>query len=183
MYAYIESATGIVWAASTNSFEVSEIAADTGFPVDVRRDDAPVSVETKGAGVDYFHVWDGSEYVITWDLDKLKMEKNNQIDARTREIIADGITYDGRLFSLSIYDQSSWHARFNAAIAGVAVYPMKIVDKQSEPYYLADQAAVFNMYFTGFATVEGIQEGGRALKDQVNAATTKAEIDAVVDDR
>jgi hypothetical protein len=182
-FAYIESATGIVWAASTNPFSVEDIATQTGFPVDVRRDDAPNTVEPRGSELDHYDVWNGSEYVVTWDIPKCKYEKNEQIDMRTREIIADGVAYDNRIFPLDLPDQSTWHGIFNAVAAGVASYPIKVMDKTDEPYYLNTAQEFQQMYFYGFGAVGQILESGRTLKAQVNACTTKEEIDAIVDPR
>lgn len=183
MYAYIENSSGIVWVVSSTQHEAADIATQTGFPVDVRRDDAPDGTEPKGSGREFYHKWDGSSYVVDWDLDHVKADRNAEINARTREIIAEGVTYDGRQFPLDLPDQSTWHGLFNAVAAGQASYPIKVMDVSDEPYYCADATAFQTMYFTGFGAVNAILEGGRALKAQVNAATTKAEIDAVVDTR
>lgn len=182
-YAYIESSTGIVWAASTAELDVVDVAADTGFPVDVRRSDAPDGVEPKGSGLDRYHKWNSPGYSLEWDLDKVKAAKRDAIDLRTQEIIAEGITYDGRQFPLDLPDQSTWHALFNAVAAGQASYPIKVMDQDDDPYYLADATAFQTMYFSGFGAVNAILEGGRTLKASVNACTTKAEVDAIVDDR
>jgi hypothetical protein len=48
---------------------------------------------------------------------------------------------------------------------------------------VADANAFVTMYFFGFAAVNAILESGRAIKAQVNACTTKEEIDAIVDPR
>ena len=57
------------------------------------------------------------------------------------------------------------------------------MDSVNEPYYLADAAAFQAMYFFGFGAVGEILESGRAIKAEVNACTTKEEIDAIIDPR
>lgn len=182
MYAYIESATGIVWAASQNEFTVEEIAANI-HQVDSRRDDAPDNVQARASGLDYYHRWTGTEYEVVWVLSELKRIKNDEINIRTRELISGGVTYMGRVFPLEIPDQSTWHGIFNAVAAGVATYPIKVMDADDEPMYLSDAQSFQQMYFYGFGAVGQILESGRAIKAQVNACTTKAEIDAIVDPR
>lgn len=181
-YAYIESSTGIVWASSTKEFTVEDIAQNLP-QVDSRRSDAPDNVQTKASNMDGYHRWTGYDYVFVWDILKLKIQKNEEINIRTQQIIANGINYDGRQFPLDLPDQSTWHGLFNAVAAGVATYPIKVMDTVDEPYYLADATAFQNMYFIGFGQVGVILESGRVLKAQVNACTTKEEIDAIVDDR
>jgi len=183
MYVYIESSTGIVWSASTQEFTVEDIAASTGFPVDVRRDDATNKIIPKGSGQDYYYRWTGTEYVREWILEDLKIFKNNQIDLHTRMIISNGVLYDDHIFPLDIPDQSTWHGIFNAIEAGVITYPIKVMDKVNNPYYLADAAAFQAMYFYGFGAVSEILESGRVIKAEVNACTTKEEIDAIIDPR
>lgn len=182
-YAYIESATGTVWAAGDKLYSAANVALSTGFPVDYRRDDAPDGIQPKGSGLAHFHKWSGTSYEICWVLADLKAAKNEIINERTRQIIAEGVTYDGRQFPLDLPDQSTWHGIFNAVAAGVASYPIKVMDKLDEPYYLADAPAFQTMYFTGFGSVGAILESGRVIKAQVNACLTKEEIDAVVDPR
>jgi hypothetical protein len=181
-YAYIESVTGIVWAASSKEFTVAEIAANI-TQVDSRRDDAPDTVVARASALDHYHKWNGSDYEIVWVLADLKAEKNYAINMRTRELIAEGVTYAGKVFPLDLPDQSTWHGIWNAVAANAITYPIKVMDKNDDPFYLSDAVSFQTMYLSGFGEVGAILESGRVLKAQVNACTTKAEIDAIVDNR
>ena len=180
--AYIESDTGIVWAVASKDFTVAEIAANIP-EVDTKRTDAPDTLVGKASDDTHYHKWTGSEYELCWVIEELKAIKNQEIDIKTQGIIAEGIEYGGRTFPLELPDQSTWHALFNAVAAGQASYPIKVMDKADEPYYFNTALEFQTMYFTGFGMVGAILEGGRALKAQVNACTTKEQIDAIIDER
>lgn len=186
-YAYIESGTGTVWAASTNEFTVEQVAEDIP-QVDSRREDAPDTVQAKASGLNRYHRWTGTDYELVWELQPLKDEKNYAIDMKTRQIIAVGVLYDGHRFPLDVNDQSTWHARRNNFVDSVLfsipiTFPMKVMTSHNEEYWLQNGNELLAMYYGGFAQVGAILEGGRAVKALVNACTTKEEIDAVTDDR
>jgi len=194
-YAYIESATGDVWSASSQEFTVQYIVDEYGLPVDTRRDDAPDNIQCRASDSLMWNRWNGSAYETIWDLRKLKDEKNYEIDMKTRAIIAAGVLYPVPpdpgpyyRFNLDVNDQSSWHARRNnlvdSQLFGVPIdFPMKIMTVHNEAYYIQDGPHLLDMYYKGFGQVAVMLEEGRALKAQVNGCTTKEQIDAIVDDR
>lgn len=109
-----------------------------------------------------------------------KEAKNTLIDTRTQELIAQGFAFDGHVFSLSPAAQMNWSGlkTFEALLA----WPVKITANGDLEYSLA-QANLVPFVGTALGTIAAHYTSGRALKLQVNAATTQAEIDAVVDDR
>jgi hypothetical protein len=116
-------------------------------------------------------------------LDDAKAAKRDAIDQKTRDIISLGAPYDGRIFSMDIPDQSTWHGLFNAVLAGQMAYSFNVVDMQSQPYMVTSAEHFNQLYFTGFAYVAQVLAGGRALKAQVNACSSKDGVAAVSDDR
>lgn len=184
MYAYIDSNTGIVWAVAKSDISLADYKIR--YPsslVDIRRDDAPIDSIGCASFKPVYSIWDGEEYTLIDDILELKFVKKEVIDQRTRELISSGVVYEGQRFGMSLGDQSTWHARYNLVHAGVATFPMVVWTFDNFPYSVADATAFDTMYFTGFASVKAILDSGRDLKTEVNACTTKTEIDAIVDAR
>lgn len=134
----------------------------------------------KGTGLNY-HRWDSNNWITVEDLQWYKDQKNDAIDSKTAELISSGFTYDSTVFSLSNEAQKNWIGLDLAK--GDMTYPVKISTKSDVEYSLVDATAVHNFYLTGVAAKQGHLDSGRALKIQVNDATTVAEVDAVVDNR
>jgi hypothetical protein len=184
MFAFIESATGIVWATSVK--DISLVDYQTRFPtvpVDTRRNDAPDHCIGLGSNNHVYYRWTGSTYEKCDNLSNLKIIKKLKIDTKTVELIMKGVTYDGQTFGMSYGDQSSWHARYNMSKASLLTFPFEVWTQDNQPYSIPDAVTLEAMYFSGFQQVQTVLAGGRALKSQVNAATTKEQVDAVVDDR
>jgi len=115
------------------------------------------------------------------ELDSAKNNKKKTIDAKTDELILNGFTYDSTVFSLSLAAQSTWTGMFSAQ--AYLTYPMAVSTLSSASYSLADATAVTNFYLTGVGTIEAVLGSGRSLKVAVNACTTIAEVNAIVDPR
>jgi hypothetical protein len=113
-------------------------------------------------------------------LDEYKAAKNATIDARTDAIIAGGFDFDGNNFSLSTEAQTNWIAL--AVFSNTFQWPVAVTTNDDREYLLS--AANFPAFlYTGKTKVGDSIASGRALKLQVNAAITKAEVDAIVDPR
>lgn len=115
-------------------------------------------------------------------LDGLKRKKYLEIDTKTDELMALGFTHAGRQFSLSIPSQINWT---NIGInPNLLTYPYGIsVLDDSEVYSFADAAEITAAYYEAVSRKEYLIQSGRDLKSQVLAASSQAEIDAVVDAR
>jgi hypothetical protein len=114
-------------------------------------------------------------------LEKLKAERRLQIDLKTQELIAKGFVYAGKTFSLSANAQIYWSNLLNVP---ADQYPLTVntLDDLST-YEIASAEEARAVYAAALMTVKTRLGSGTALKNRIRAATTKAEVDAVVDDR
>lgn len=114
-------------------------------------------------------------------LDTQKHMRKLAIDKRTAQLFAQGFTYDGVLFSLSPVSQLNWNAI--EAERDELTYPFDISTKDGGEYQLPDAAAVHAFALTGLGAGQAYYDAGRNLRLLIDAATTQAELDAIVDDR
>lgn len=117
-------------------------------------------------------------------LDIAKGNKTAAIDARTREIISEGFIYDCAEFSLSVQAQQNIVGLKVPIDMGWITFPHKVstMDDNVE-YELADATAYYNWYAAATTAIKTPYDSGRALKVQVMACTTVAEVDAIEDTR
>lgn len=117
-----------------------------------------------------------------------KAVKNAAIDLKTRQLIAQGFLHSGKVFSLSAEAQSYWNGLGNLTANGLLTEPddfpltVNTLD-DSNTHDIMTIAEAVTVFATAAATVKAHLASGTALKDQVRAATTTAEVDAVVDNR
>lgn len=114
-----------------------------------------------------------------WQLADAKRDRNRAIDARSRELIAQGFTFDGHQFSLSDHAQRNW---MDLIVNGLVTDPQPISTITDDVYMLAseDLAAIYAAGRTQVVTVLG---SGQQLKAAVNACETVAEVNAIEDNR
>lgn len=111
-----------------------------------------------------------------------KKEKNLDIDLRSALLIEDGFTYQGKVFSLSTNAQiniSALNQTRNDLTYPVTYNTIDDIDT----YDVVDAADMNAMYMAALATKKAVLDGGTSLKTQVRQATTKEEVDAVIDNR
>ena len=117
----------------------------------------------------------------------LQEAKNYDIDQRTGELISQGFQYPattGLIFSLSAEAQTSLLGLESAADNPAFDYPVNWNSIDDEGLYaIPDAATAHAFYLTALGTIRAWKDSGTALKDQVRAATTPAEVAAVVDNR
>ena len=117
----------------------------------------------------------------------LQEAKNSDIDERTTELIEQGFQYPpstGLIFSLSQVAQTNLLGLESAADNPAFVYPVDWNSIDDEGVYtIPDAVTAHAFYLTALGTVRAWKDSGTALKDQVRAATTPAEVAAVVDNR
>jgi len=112
-----------------------------------------------------------------------KADKIAAIDAKTRELISQGFTHAGKVFSLSASAQTNWLGVKNGYAAGL-VYPYKWATKDdTEHYAFADEAEMITAADAAAATKTGHLNSGRDLKTAAIDAATIAALDLVVDNR
>jgi len=114
----------------------------------------------------------------------VKAKKFAAIDVRTVELIETGYTFNGKKFSLSLPAQIRTMGIHQVRDNPAVVYPIKWNTRDDdEAVDVPDSATVDGMYLTGLGTYRAHVDGGTTLKDLVRAATTIAEVEAVVDPR
>jgi len=109
--------------------------------------------------------------------------KKDQIDVRTRELLARGFQHDGHVFSLSLAAQANWNRLSTKYNADRLTFPCTV-----STYYGAEHTFVEAADFEDFedaymAALDSVIDAGRVLKVQVDAATTVAAVLAIEDTR
>jgi hypothetical protein len=113
-----------------------------------------------------------------------KAAKALAIDLRTDELIAGGFPFAGIQFSLTIESQVRIEGMDRFRDDPLCSYPISwnsLDDSQS--LQIQNAATIHGLYLTALGTLRVRVDSGSALKDQVRAAATVAEVEAVVDNR
>lgn len=113
---------------------------------------------------------------------RAKAAKRAEIDARSEDLIAEGFSYDGRTFSLSLNAQAKWLGLYVGRSAITYPYPAQTLDGLGV-YDVASAAVVEALYGTAMARVAAVLAGGADLVARVNAAATLDAVNAIVDSR
>jgi len=120
-------------------------------------------------------------------LDEAKVAKVAEIDAKTDSFIDQGFEYppaSGVYFSLSLPAQSKLMALEIIKDDPVTAYPIEYNSKNDKAKHsMADANDAHNFFLQALGTVRAYLDSGTALKDAVRAATTVAEVEAIVDPR
>ena len=122
------------------------------------------------------------------ELALVKEAKFAAIDAHTQGLIGEGFLFDTKVFSLSSNAQSYWNGIGNLISNNMLVEPTDfplVINSLDDAttYSLQTIAQCLQFFGAASATVKNRLESGTALKDQVRAATTVAEVNAIVDNR
>ena len=125
------------------------------------------------------------DVILSSEFVQLKAQRIIQIDEKTREIINEGFEFDGVMISLSPNAQSMFTGVSLAIQKGYlteADFPYEITTLDDNKYYLSWENAdtFFGLVLYHISTRLAT---GRTLKVAVNEATTKEELDAVIDGR
>jgi hypothetical protein len=120
---------------------------------------------------------------ILLSLVEVKRIKRQEIDEKTRQIIYAGCPYAGKLFSMDMPDQSTWHGLYAAVNSGLMKPPITVVTIDDEPYVLNTVEEFNTMYQVGWEWVGKVLNDGRQIKYAVNACLTVEDVENVVDDR
>ena len=121
------------------------------------------------------------DYEKIYDIDHLRKSKVVEIDLRTEEISDQGFSFSGSLFSSSLEDQKNWMALYVAQ--DKLTYPFFVTTKEGGTYEFQSPQELTAFYLTGLQVVYVIYSGARFIKGRVLAASTKEELDAIVDSR
>ena len=117
-------------------------------------------------------------------LSQYKHIKNEEINHITSEMIQGGYSFDGKTFSLSSNAQTNLIALFATKDHAALTYPIEFNTLDDlDNYYASSAATIEGMYLTALGTKKALLDSGSVLKDAVRAATTKAEVDLIIDPR
>ena len=117
-------------------------------------------------------------------LTNVKNIRIQEIDDKTGELIKVGFTFDGKIFSLSMYAQSKMMGAHQIKDDPALVYPITWNTKNDLATVVIDNAVELNaFYLTGVGTVRAAIDSGTVLKDQIRVANTQGAIDLVIDNR
>lgn len=118
---------------------------------------------------------------LTYALTAAKRNRLDEVDRKTEKLIAKGgFSYAGKLFSLSPAAQLN-HRRFEAIPPPFPLLVNTKDDMDSEEIATAAQMTSFRV--AAASALNDYLVAATDLKEQIRAATTQAELDAVVDDR
>lgn len=109
--------------------------------------------------------------------------KNLTIDDRTSELISSGFVYDSTRFSLSRAAQTNWTNIYYGTKDGIMTPPINVSTMDDGEYTLQDASGVTSFYGLGLSYIQAQYDSGRALKLQVNACSSYAGVDSIVDTR
>lgn len=121
-----------------------------------------------------------------------KAAKYGAINARSTALIEAGYAYQGKHLSLGMDAQIQYMGLELAVILTSLdpnlpqlTYPVlwNVLDDNEAPLSLVDAAAIHALFLTALGTFRYWKDTGTALLAQTRAATTLAEVDAVVDPR
>lgn len=110
------------------------------------------------------------------NIDNYKAFINKKIDERTTINIFKGFTFDGYTFSMSFSAQINLSNIFYIP-DGLFPLPYNTIDDQLYSLTLANRQ---NFYLTALNFKNTTIQEGTALKQQVNACTTLAELDVIL---
>lgn len=193
MQAFLNVADDVI-ATSTRSYTLEQAQSVRSDIVAVIND-APSGLVRKAdasAAQPYYHRFDSGDgtllahYVEIEVLKPLKLARGAEIDARTEELIAAGFeSSNGKRFRIDDSALTRYQAMFLIRNDPTVSYPIVISVYEDDgivqglPNANAVSLFVFEMLL-GHLT---IVDSGQDLKALITAATTKAAIDAIVDDR
>lgn len=106
----------------------------------------------------------------------------DEIDARTGELILEGFTYSGNVYSFSANAQSNLLG--TVIKKDVLTYPFSWNSKDdSVTLQIADAAEMDLFFMTALASKKAHQDSGSLVKGQIRDAVDRAAMEAIVDAR
>ena len=120
---------------------------------------------------------------VDW-LESYKLQRFEDINNRTGELIEGGYTYSGFNFSLSDRAQTNILALYSTKDDPILIYPIKFntID-DLDTFDAVNASDIANMYYSALGTKKSYLDSGTVLKEQIRAATTQAEVDSISDIR
>ena len=122
------------------------------------------------------------QYFLEDPVDSYKQQIFHKIDAVTAGLIKNGMSYDNKIFSLSLNAQTRYTAMLTAS--AYLTYPLNVNSLDDTGFVVLNSVEDVGAFcLTALGTVRAQVDSGTELKDQVRAATTTEELDAIVDSR
>lgn len=122
-----------------------------------------------------------SDQIAAAQLPVAQAAKVAAIDARTAAIQARGFSSGGDAFGLTTDERLNWLALY--AMRDALTYPVAVTTAGNRSHSLPDATALGQFALTALGAGKSAADSGRALKDQVMAATTVDAANAVQDTR
>ena len=148
-----------------------------------------LSIDTSHSAVDIYFSAEPDDAILdgviaAHGLSGTKGVKIDAIDARTRELVAEGFQFSGQTFSLSASAQSTLLGLNAVRDDPALTYPI-IYNNLDDTGVLSitDSTMMRNFFLTALGTCRAKIDSGTSLKEQVHAATTVAQVNAIVDNR
>lgn len=115
-------------------------------------------------------------------LSEYKDHRFEEINERSRDLIANGHVYNGNVFSLSENAQRNLLGLFSSK--DYLNYPFEYRTKNDlDKVFLNNATDITNFYFSAMGTIQQHLGTGNALKQQVKDCTTELEVQAIIDNR
>jgi len=109
----------------------------------------------------------------------VKESKITDIDSKTQELINNGFTFDGQIFSMSLTAQINWS---NFPQLPDVMFPLSVMTKEDTAYILS-LANKMNFYYSALAYKNQYLQSGGVLKGEVMACNTYDCVNAIIDNR
>jgi hypothetical protein len=190
IYAYLDADRNVVGLATIDR-SLAE-AQQKNPDIAQRIDGAPAGLlalgNTSATAVEYHRLKEGAggqaieDYDALENLTPLRAARYAEFDAKKPILEARGATHDGHLFPVYLAAQTKWIGLATVKAGLPYPYPVATVEPGQE-YSLANEGAFDALYGAIFSYVAWIEQSTQALAAAVLAATTKAEIDAIIDTR
>lgn len=191
MFAYLNATNEVIATSVTEYTLIEAQAIQPGITTIIAN--APEALVVKGdasAEQPYYHQWtsgDGTllvHYSQVEVLKPLKVQRAAEIDARTEELIAEGfVASNGKRFRIDDGALTRYQVMFEARNAGIS-FPILVNEHANDnAQSLPSAAAIVSFVEEIYVGHQAIIASGSALKQQIIAASSVAEINAIVDNR
>jgi len=116
------------------------------------------------------------------NLAEYKAFRNEEIDAKTEQLIAIGYNYAGHVFPLSLNGQINLLGMITFKDA--LTYPVALNNiNDTAVYNITSSADLIQLYGTALATKKARLDAGTVLKTQINAAIDELAVSLIIDNR
>ncbi len=120
-------------------------------------------------------------------LDADKLDRVEEIDAKTAELISKGFEYpasSGNIFSMSQNAQINWAGLLATFQAGLLALPITVITADDQTTYsIVDEADLLGFVGAALAHKNTYLQGGLTLKSMVTSAVDAPALDTIADNR